>query len=246
MSRDITALPPLPADRRVAYGADPDQFFDVFEVQGSRRGAAVMVHGGFWRARYDLAHASHLCAAVARQGIATASLEYRRVGNGGGWPATLEDVIAGTRAAAAHLGSVPVVLGHSAGGHLALRVASEPLEIRGVVALAPVADLRFCYDLHLSHDAVAEFLGATPAERPDLYDAACPSRHASSAVRILLHGADDIVVPIALSRAYLGARSGDAARPQLVELPGAGHFDLIDPESPAWPVVLENVLRLLA
>lgn len=245
MSRDITALPPVPADRRIPYGADPSQFFDVWDAQGSRRGAAVMIHGGFWRARYDLAHASHLCAALARSGLDVASLEYRRVGNGGGWPASFDDVIAGTRAAA-HLGSAPVVLGHSAGGHLALRVASEPLGIRGVVALAPAADLLLCYGLHLSHDAVVEFLGATPAERPDLYDAACPSRRASPVAQILLHGTADVVVPIALSRAYLAVRSGDAAKPELIELPGAGHFDLIDPESPAWNVVLESVLHLLA
>lgn len=246
MPRDILALPPVPADRRVAYGGDPNQFFDSWEAQGNRRGAAVMIHGGFWRARYDLNHAGHLCAALAQNGIATASLEYRRVGNtGGGWPGTFDDIVAGTRAAAELLAQPPVVLGHSAGGHLALRVASKPLDLRGVVALAPVADLRLCYDLHLSNDAVVEFLGGTPAEIPGAYDAACPTRHPASVPRALLHGAADDIVSLSLTHAYVSAREADPGGVESVVIAAAGHFDLIDPASAAWPAVLDAVVRLL-
>jgi acetyl esterase/lipase len=86
MSRDITSLPPIAADERVTFGTDPSQFFDGWVPRDApARGAAIMIHGGFWRARYDLTHASHLCVALAANGIAVVSLEYRRVGDGGGW-----------------------------------------------------------------------------------------------------------------------------------------------------------------
>src|SRR4051794_40004016 len=102
MARDITEIPPIQADGRIAYGKDGNQFFDVWRPKGNpARGAAVVIHGGFWRARYDLLHASHMSSALARGGVATASLEYRRVGNpGGGWPGTFEDIVAGFTAAA--------------------------------------------------------------------------------------------------------------------------------------------------
>jgi acetyl esterase/lipase len=88
MSRDIIELAPVPADRRIRYGEEPSQFFDLFLPKNRKvRGAAMMIHGGFWRVRYDLSHTSHMCAALAEEGIAVANLEYRRVGEaGGGWP----------------------------------------------------------------------------------------------------------------------------------------------------------------
>jgi acetyl esterase/lipase len=205
-----------------------------------------MIHGGYWRARYDLLHASHLCAALARAGISTANLEYRRVGEeGGGWPGTFQDVQAGLIAAREHLPSPPAVLGHSAGGHLALRLAAATDKMRGVVALAPVADLYLAYQLHLSNDAVVELLGGTPQERPKVYEEACASRHPSKVRRILLHGTKDDVVPMSLSRSFVAARQHDPGKVELIEVPGADHFDVIDPESKAWAVVLSSVNQLL-
>ena len=120
MGRDLLSLPPVSADERIAYGTEPNQFFDFWQSQEEGkefRGAIVMIHGGFWRARYDLTHASHACAALARAGLAVASLEYRRVGDPcGGWPRTFEDVINGFTAACAHFDKSArvVLLGHSA------------------------------------------------------------------------------------------------------------------------------------
>jgi acetyl esterase/lipase len=252
MSRDITTASPVPADQRHAYGADPSQFFELFipklSFGAKPRGSAIMIHGGFWRAKYDLAHASHLCAAFAAAGIATANLEYRRVGNGGGWPATFHDLRAGLAAVRKHFAAAPVAtaLGHSAGGHLALRLAADPdSTLKGVVALAPVADLQLAYELHLSNDAVVEFLGSTPAEKPEAYADADAARHASNIPRALIHGTHDDVVPIALSQSFVAQRRADRGRVELVELADAGHFDLIDPASRAWPVVLDSVGKLL-
>lgn len=243
---DILSEPPVPADQRVPYGDAPSQFVDLFTAgAGKARRAAVMIHGGYWRARYDLQHTSHLCAALARGGIATASLEYRRVGEpGGGWPGTFDDIQAGFAAACEHLPAVPVVLGHSAGGQLALLLASTAAKLRGVVALAPVADLYLAYQLHLSHDAVVEFLGGTPDSKPQAYEAASPTRHASSAHRIVIHGTKDEDVPMELSRSFYEARRRDAGKVELEKLPGATHFDLIDPASRPFRSVLDAVNRL--
>ena len=236
---------PDAAIERVNYGGDPNQFFDLWRPEGTSIGFAVMIHGGFWRAKYDLSHADPFCAALAANGIATANLEYRRVGQiGGGWPGTFDDVVIGVTAASELLGGTPVVIGHSAGGHLALRLASEPVTIRAVVALAPVADLRLAYQLNLSNGAVAEFIGGTPESSPERYDDACPSKHASAVRRVLVHGNEDEVVPIEISRAFIEARKCDSEPPSLIEIPKAQHMQLIDPESPAGARVLDVILRL--
>jgi acetyl esterase/lipase len=246
MPRDITELPPVPAGQRIPYGDDPSQFLDLFVPKAKPRGAAVNIHGGYWRAKYDLAHASHLCAALAAGGIATANLEYRRVGNGGGWPVTFDDLKRALTAAREHLPFAPVVVGHSAGGHLALRLASARSDVKGALALAPVADLQMAYDLHLSNDAVVEFIGGTPAAKPQAYADADALRHSAAVPRTLLHGITDDVVPIALSRSFVQARHADSGAVTLIELEGADHFALIDPASAAWPKVLAAVEKLMA
>jgi acetyl esterase/lipase len=245
MSRDITSLPPIAADERVTYGTDPSQFFDAWlPREASARGAAVVIHGGFWRARYDLTHASHLCAALAANGIAVASLEYRRVGNGGGWRRSYDDVMAGFDAARRFLGRRPVVLGHSAGGHLALRLAGDAGTPLGVVALAPVASLKMAYEMNLSNGAVVEFLGGTPSSVPERYEDACPLRHPSEVARVLIHGTEDDTVPISLSHEYVRDRRDDRPEARLVEIEGAGHIDLIDPESKPFATVLRTVVGM--
>jgi len=229
---------------RVSYGDDTSQFFDLWPPNGASIGTAVMIHGGFWRARYDLCHANPFCAALAAKGITTASLEYRRTGqSGGGWPGTFEDVVAGVTSATKRLGSIPVVVGHSAGGHLALRLASEPVPLRAVVALAPVASLRLAHELNLSNGAVAEFLGGSPEIVPERSAEACPSNRESSVRRVLVHGTEDEDVPIAISRAFVEARKHDAKPPSLIEIPNAKHMDLVDPESSAGARAIEIVLR---
>lgn len=251
MKRDLLSMPPACADERIAYGTEPNQFFDLWRPQeGGKelRGAIVMFHGGFWRARYDLTHASHACAALTRAGLAVASLEYRRVGDtGGGWPGTFEDVIAGFTAACGHFdrSARVVVMGHSAGGHLALRLAGENHAMRGVVALAPVACLDLAYELHLSDDAVRQFLGSGQEEAPAVYEAACPSRHAFKTPAILVHGTLDETVPVSLSRCFLERRARDRENLQLIEIAGAEHMDLIDPESAVWATVLDCVLHMI-
>jgi acetyl esterase/lipase len=259
MSEDILTIPPPPADARIAYGSDPNQFLDLrLPKTKSPHPLVINIHGGFWRAKYDLAHAGHLCAALTAKGIATANLEYRRVGNdGGAWPNTFADIRAAyqflRQNAHTHNFDVQkiVIMGHSAGGQLALCLAAHEPTVTRAVSLAGVVDLQRAYRLHLSNDAVVEFLRGTPAEIPDHYREADPVQlPIPQARQWLIHGAADDIVPSGFSRDYVAAKQKHSAREKedvhLLEIAGAGHFDLIDPRSAAWKQVEQTVLQLLS
>jgi acetyl esterase/lipase len=254
MSEDILSLPPPQADVRLAYGTGPNQVGDLRLPMAKGLFPVVMnIHGGYWRAKYDLAHAGHLCAALTKKGCATWNLEYRRVGNPeGGWPGTFEDVANGFRflpQIARHYGldvAKTLVMGHSAGGQLALCLAGHEPSVTRVVSLAGVLDLQRTFALHLSNDAVVEFLGGTPPDVPDHYREADAMRLALPQARqVVIHGLRDDVVPPSFSRDYVEKKKRDKEDVTLVEVSTADHFDLIDPRSTAWPQVETRVLDLL-
>jgi len=263
MSDDVLTLPPPPADARLAYGSDPNQFLDLRLPSSKNKSKPLFpliinIHGGFWRAKYNLDHAGHLCAALTARGLATANLEYRRVGNeGGGWPGSFADIRAAysflvQNAHKHNLDSRNIVLmGHSAGGQLALCLAAHEPGINRVVSLAGVVDLQRAFRLHLSNDAVVEFLRGTPGEVPDHYREADPTELSIPQTRQwLIHGSADEIVPPDFSREYVSdkkKRSGkEKEDAHLLEISGAGHFDVIDPRSQAWMGVEETVLQLVA
>jgi acetyl esterase/lipase len=255
VSEEILSLSPPPADHRLAYGGDPNQFGDLRLPAKGRKvpfPAVMYIHGGYWRAKYDLLHAGHLCAALTQRGCATWNVEYRRVGNpGGGWPGTFEDVVSGCRflpQIARHYQLDPeriIVMGHSAGGQLALCLAAHDPSVRSAVSLAGVVDLQRAFDLHLSSDAVVEFLGGKPTEVTEHYREADPMQLAIRARQVLIHGSDDDVVPPEFSRRYVEAKKGRQENVTLIQLPKADHFDPIDPRSGVWPKVEDAVLGLL-
>ena len=239
------------ADARVAYGGDGNQFLDLRLPSGKGpHGLAICIHGGYWRAKYDLEYMGHLCAALTARGIATANLEYRRVGNvGGGWPATFEDVRASYQFLLQSARKYEfdargvVVMGHSAGGQLGLCLAAHETGVKAVVSLAGVVDLQQAYALHLSDDAVVEFLGGTPAEVADHYREADPMKLEIRTRQWLVHGAEDDVVPPAFSRDYVAAKQKMKEDARLVEIPGTGHFEVVDPRSGAWRAVEKVVME---
>ena len=210
-----------------------------------------MIHGGFWRARFNLLHAGHLCAGLAAAGFASANIEYRRGGEVGcGWPGTFLDTKNAVQFARDRANLVrgdaqrTLVLGHSAGGHLALWLAGEIGDLAGVVSLGGVASLRLAWEMGLGDNAVREFMGATPKQAPDLYRSADPEGRPSAVPRVLIHGTADDRVPIELSREYVRLRQGDPGPVKLVELPGGDHFDVVDPQSRFWEVVVAELMRL--
>jgi len=251
----ILDLTPPPADARTAYGEATQQFGDVrLPKSAGPHPVAIVIHGGYWRSTYGLEHIGHLCAALTRARMATWSLEYRRIGDPtGGWPATGEDVVRGAEYLRTLAQRYPldltrvVAVGHSAGGQLALWLAAQhKIPLRGVVSLAGVSDLRRAWELGLSRGVVADLLGGKPQEQPERYHQASPIELVPLGVpERLLHGTRDDVVPIEISRSFqaAAAAAGDDAR--LIELPDAGHFDLIDPRTHAWAAVEAAVLELV-
>jgi acetyl esterase/lipase len=234
--------PPDPAEARLPYGDHPSQFVDFRRaaISGTRP-LVVMIHGGFWRARRDLTYASYLCMALSAAGFATANIEYRRIGEGGGaWPGTFEDVRRATEFARANAHKFDadtartVVLGHSAGGHLAVWLSAEIPDLRGAVSLGGVVNLKRAWELHLSNDAVLELMGGTPQEVPERYLAGDPAVRPAGVPRVLIHGSADDVVPVELSRTF-------PLPHRLLEIPAANHYDVVDPGSFAWPYVVREI-----
>lgn len=209
---------------------------------------AVFVHGGFWRARW----AADAIAPLARATAAAEphpwvwNLEYPRVGMpGGGWPGTAMAVRDALGAAVEAAAARPVVvIGHSAGGHLALWAAAHhPVAV--AVSLAGVCDLQEAVTTGIGNGAALELLGADPDS--DLYAAASPiARLPLGSPSLLIHGDADEDVPIRQSRVFERAAraSGDAC--ELHELPGGGHFEVIDPAGRAWPILSERLATLAA
>jgi pimeloyl-ACP methyl ester carboxylesterase len=211
------------------YGDDPSQVAELFEAERPV-GVAVVLHGGFWRDRYDRHLMDALCADLASRGWTAWNLEYRRLGSGGGWPSTCEDVATAIERLARH---DAVAIGHSAGGHLALWAAAEGL-VRAAVGQAAVSDLREAQRLSLSGGVVSDLLGDKPA-----YVEASPyDRLPLGVPQQLVHGEDDAIVPVAMSREYERAARAAGDDVELVTLPGVGHFEHLDPASEAWRAVL--------
>lgn len=253
MGREILDVAaPLP-DRRISYGPGEFHFGDLrLPADEGRHPVVIVIHGGFWRASFDLEYMGHVCAALTRAGLATWNIEYRRMGHeGGGYPGTLDDVAA----ASTHLSQIPsldltrsIAIGHSAGGHLALWLATSKrgLPLRGAVSLGGVADLRRAWELRLSNTVAADFIGGSPAGYPERYRAASPIENLPCGVPTrLVHGDADETVPIEIAQRFeaAAARAGDDCR--LIILPGAGHFEVVDPRAREWPEVERTIRELL-
>ncbi len=232
--------------RRITYGDDPSQFGDLYLPDGDPRGVVVVIHGGFWLDQFDYTLGSPLAASLAAAGWAAWNLEYRRVGSGGGDPATFDDIAAGID----HLAeldvdtSTVVTLGHSAGGHLAAWAASRGrfdqwaggVDVTHVISQAGVLDLVAGDADGLGSGAVANFLGHTPGPDDAPLD---PMQQVPLDQPVwCIHGTVDANVPIGQSEAYVAAATAAGAQAELVTIDGGDHFVLIDPSSDAWSQTL--------
>jgi len=240
-SHDIlTDPPPAAADARVVYGPDPQQFGDIrVPARDGRFPLALVLHGGYWQATYNLIHTGHLCEALRNAGIASWNVEYRRVGDPGGeWPAAGEDLelalAQAERLPFAHDGRA-VLVGHSAGGQLALWAAKRTG--LPVVALSPVSDVRDAVERRGPESAPGRFMA------PEHFADGSPLELLPLGARqIVVHGTADDSVPYEMSLRYVEAARGEA---ELVTLDNVGHFEPIDPQAPAFAETLAAVERLL-
>ena len=231
---------PVDGTERLSYGPDPVQWVDVHRPERESRGLVVVVHGGFWKAQYGAEYGAPLARDLAERGWTAANVEYRRVGNGGGYPRTLDDIHAAI-GVLGHLATGPVVtLGHSAGGHLATWAAARGRfeewaggpAVTHVVSQAGVLDLRSAVADRLGTGAALAFLGPDPDDAT--YDRADPLAHVPLDVPVwAVHARDDDVVPFSQAEEYVAAATAAGAEATLVEVTG-GHFGIIEPGTDAW------------
>jgi acetyl esterase/lipase len=265
---DALALAQPAADEVISYGDDALQRGELRLPTGAGpHPVVVVIHGGCWLAEYDLGHISGLAAALTEAGVATWSIEYRRVGDvGGGWPGTFADVAAATDflrvIAVDHdldLERV-VTVGHSAGGHLALWLAGRrrleiddplrgeaPLRIGGVVSLAGIPDLAAYASTTGCGAAVSALLDGEPTEVPDRVGRTSPIELLPLGIPlILVTGELDTIVPVGQAHSYQQAarRMGDTV--EIREVGGAGHFELVDPAQAAFDVVRDAVIEVVS
>lgn len=267
---ELQAIPSRPADHRVTYGPDSSQYGELRIPHGpGPHPVVVLVHGGCFKAAYaTLRDLAPMADALKAVGIATWSIEYRRLGEpGGGWPGTYLDVaravdhlrvIAGRHAL--DLDRV-VMVGHSAGGHLAMWATArarvpqgsaihtvDPLRMRGVIDLAGPVDLTANiagYESLCRDTVITGLMGGTPATVPERYAQASPIKLLPMGTpHVLLWGEHEEFVPRPLAEAYVQAarQAGDQVR--LIVIPGVGHFETASPNATTWRRV-ESAIRAL-
>ncbi|OGT53361.1 MAG: hypothetical protein A3E84_01085 [Gammaproteobacteria bacterium RIFCSPHIGHO2_12_FULL_42_13] len=260
-----------PADHRLPYGDDAFQFGDLRLPNGQGPyPVAIIIHGGCWLSKFaTLQNTAALADALRDIGIATWNIEYRSIdNNGGGWPGTFTDV-AHAADFLHHLANKysldlkrVIVIGHSAGGQLALWLAGRhrlppyselyiknPLELRGVITLGGVTDLLAFRQQAIKvcgTDVVDRLLGSVPAQIPINYKQGSPNALLPFDVpQVLIYGADDSVVPIEFGHTYAqeALKKGDVVK--LAEVPYAGHHEYNVPNSVTWPTLRSAALLLL-
>jgi acetyl esterase/lipase len=254
-------------DLTLRYGDLPDQVADVRLPPGNGpRPLVVVVHGGFWKAEFGRAHAGPQSVGLAAAGYVVATVDYRRVGQpGGGWPGTFDDLAALSDAVPSLVKTAlpdrvdttrTVLVGHSAGAHLAAWAAarhrlpkesswqrSDPLDV-SVVSLAGVLDLELSERLGLGGHAASRLLGGSPRHQRDRYSLANPTALLPTGGRLIaVHGTRDDTVPVEMSRRYVDQALTAGDQVELVEIDDCGHYELIDPLSAAWPAVLDAIER---
>lgn len=253
------------------YGPHQSQSVQLYLPTGSHLSVAVVIHGGYWRSTYGRELAEPLGRDLTRFGVAAAVIEYRRVGEGGGWPTTLADVARAVDSLAGpgqdlaegrlQLDRV-AALGHSAGGHLAAWLAhrgslragtagsvgpgESHVPVVGAVTQAGLLDLVGASVERLGNDAVTALMEGEARSLPQRYHHASPLAQVGDGARVIcVHGDADDTVPLSQSERYVEAavRAGDPAK--LIVLPRIGHFELIDVRHPAWDACRDQVLRMV-
>ena len=227
--RSVFEIPYVSPDKTISYGKSEDQVIDFYNSDNSSKSIIVLIHGGYWRPEYDRKHLAPFARKFADSGWPVALIEYRRIiGNP---DAALSDVVSAINEVATEHKNI-ILVGHSAGGQLAL-IAAKKVEVSGIIALAPVTNLALAEELDLDEGAVSDFLGAPASIRTDL-DPMCQP-HPSSPTT-LIHGALDIRVPPDFSKAYVAD-----SNLKLIELENTGHFELIDPRHKVFEVISDEL-----
>ncbi|MEU0496844.1 alpha/beta hydrolase [Mycobacterium sp. NPDC006124] len=237
---------------RITYGPDPSQYAELSLPKDSTSAPVVIVvHGGYWSSSYGLELGRPLAADLVDRGFAALNVEYRRVGSGGGWPQTGQDVAAAVDALAGHSAGLDlsqvVGLGHSAGGQLAGWLAARrggAVTLAGAVLQAGVLDLVRGSADGLGGGAVDAYLGGSPESAPAAYAAASPVALVPLRVpTVCVHGTADTLVPLDQSEGFVAAASAAGDTTELHTFDG-DHFDPITVGTPAWDLCVRGLQKL--
>ncbi|GEN46609.1 alpha/beta hydrolase family protein [Alkalibacillus haloalkaliphilus] len=251
---------------KLFYGENQSQF-GVLRLPESEKPTAiiVLIHGGFWQAKYNLEENNPIAEDLTRRGYVTWNIEYRRLGEkGGGWTGTFNDVIDAVN----HLTNIKetyhldlsnvTIIGHSAGGHLALWLAARTVHksldytfnelavpIQKAISLAGVTDLKKMWESHEAkgiESPVCKLMGGTPSKVPERYNIASPIELLPTDVdQVLVHGEVDQHVPSELSENYYSKAIEHNQNVNLIILPDIEHFKIIEPTSKAWGTVIDTL-----
>lgn len=266
---EISSLGKIDFDYLVPYGEaelqigelrTPLTTLDTFPL-------VIFIHGGCWLSDYNLDHVSAVCADLVEAGYAVWTPEYRRVGDeGGGYPNTFKDIQASVDFARTLADIYPldlenvVIMGHSAGGHLALWLATQqnltknnplynpnPLSLKGVISLAGITDL-VAYD-EVGNDcssAVAQLMDGTSEEMGSRYHKSSPINLLPAKIPIrLIHGDQDNIVPLSQSEVFAKKAKAKGENVTILTIEGGGHFDMVSPHSAAWLVIKKELAALV-
>jgi acetyl esterase/lipase len=257
-------------DHHYAYGSAPSQFAELFQPAGEGPfPVVVLIHGGCWTVAFGgITQMHNMAGALLQQGIAVWNVEYRRVDEaGGGYPGTYQDVALAMDslrglAARRRLDLDRVVLvGHSAGGHLAQWAAARarlpvgsplhvaaPLPVRQVISLGGLADLRHEEKLiktSCDRDMV-QLTGLPSAARPDVFADTSPGELLPAGVRtVLIHGEFDTISPLRAGQDYARRAQAAGDQAEVIVLPGGSHFDEVAASSPSWRIVSAEIRKAL-
>ena len=237
VSESILSRPASEPDDVLTWGPQNDQVADL-RLGSANQPLIIVIHGGFWRPLTDRTHLRPMTQALADCGYTVISPEYRRVS--GNPDITMDDIRVGLQvlptAVHGYFDGRAILMGHSAGGHLALWAAGvcPPQGLIATIALAPIADLQAAQTADLGGGALLDFVGGPVEDRSDLDPARLPS---PAQPTILLSGALDDQVPPAISDGYLRAHRGVDSR----VLESVGHYEFIDPNSAVWPTIVATL-----
>ena len=232
--RSVFDLPTVDPTSTFKYGEFSEQVGDIFAPKVKKFNTLlVLIHGGYWRPEYDRVHLRPFAAALSELGYQVISLEYRRI------PGNPDAMVSDIDLAIKNLPSNDFILiGHSAGGHLALVACAKNEGVKTVIALAPVTSLLATYEMDLDKSAALEFLGEPANMRPDLDPM---TFNPLSAKISIIHGENDLWVPIEITRKYVEKLEGEGSSINYKELANIGHLEMIHPQSIVWSELISQI-----
>lgn len=260
---DYINLKPVEPNHHLIYGKHAEQFGELYlPKKAELHPVIILIHGGCWQAQYDLSTLGQLSKALTKIGYAVWNIEFRRLGNGGGFPITFEDVAMGAdflntiaETYALDLSKL-TAMGHSAGGHLALWLAGRhhlphssklfsesAIKIQRVISLAGIPDLVAGVEQDICRGACQDLAGGLPHEVPEQYQLASPHHLLPLSIpHWHLVGALDSHVPASYLKPFIQKAKLQDNKVYFKVIPDIGHFEMVMPDTASWKHIKEALL----